>query len=200
MTKGSCLCGAVTYEFEAPAEIFVLCHCNRCKKATGSAFAAGMTVSGLKFLSGEDLINSYEAPLLVMPPQYRREFCRNCGSPVPSATQEPGIYAVPAGSLDDDPGVSPREHVWVNCEAPWEQDINALPRLTEAQFVLDRVQRHEREAGEKAHELYNFIVERYADNIEDHEVVEAAKQRLAELRSEASGMGSESDASGSGRR
>jgi hypothetical protein len=196
MIRGSCLCGAVTYEFQAPTEIFVLCHCNRCKKASGSAFAAGMTVSGLKFLSGEELISCYEAPLLVMPPRYRRDFCSACGSPVPSPTQHPGVYAVSAGSLDDDPGVSPQEHVWVNCEAPWEQGINALPRLTEAQFVLDRVRRHEREGGENMHKLYEFIVERYSGKIEDSEVVAAARKRLSEIGPEESGVRREPDPPG----
>jgi len=180
MIKGSCLCGAVRYEFEAPTENFVLCHCNRCKKASGSAFAAGMSVTGLRFLAGEDLIGSYEAPLLVMPPKYRRDFCTRCGSPVASPTHEAGVHVVWAGSLDDDPGVFPCEHVWVDCERPWEQGINALPRLTEAQFVLDRVQKHERAGGENIQELYKFIVERYAED--DPEVAAAAKRRLSELR------------------
>lgn len=182
MVKGSCLCGEVAYQFEAPTENFVLCHCNRCKKASGSAFSAAMTVTGFKFLSGADSIDYYEAPLLTMPPRYRRDFCRNCGSPVPRPTQEPGVYVVWAGSLDDDPGVSPSEHVWVNCEHAWEEGSDALPRLTEAQFVLDRVQKHEREGGENVRELYSFIVERYAD--EDPEVIKIAKSRLSEISSD----------------
>jgi hypothetical protein len=141
-----------------------------------------MAVTGLKFLTGEALISSYEAPLLVMPPRYRRDFCRDCGSPVPSPTTDPGVHVVWAGSLDDDPGVSPCEHVWVNCERPWEQEIDDLPRLTEAQFVLDRVQKHERSGGENIRELYNFIVERYAED--DAEVVATAKFRLSELDGE----------------
>lgn len=120
MFNGSCLCGEVTYEFEVPTENFVLCHCNRCKKASGSAFSPAMTVTGFKFLSGEDSISFYEAPLLLRPPKYRRDWCRNCGSPVPRPTKRPGVYVVWAGSLDDDPGVSPSRHVWVNCKHSWE--------------------------------------------------------------------------------
>ena len=182
MIGGSCLCGAITYEFETATGDFVLCHCNRCKKASGSAFVAGVSVSGLSFLSGEELIHSYEAPILVTPPNYRRDFCSRCGSPVPAPAGEEGKSAVPAGSLDADPGVAPREHVWVNCEAPWERGINELPRLTEAQFVLDRVQAHELAGGENIPDLYRFIVERYSDASSEAEVVAAAKQRLEELR------------------
>ena len=37
--SGSCLCGAVGYEFEAEPAIVVNCHCAACRKATGSAVA-----------------------------------------------------------------------------------------------------------------------------------------------------------------
>jgi hypothetical protein len=51
--------------------------------------------------------------------------------------------------------------------------------LTEAQFVLDRVQKHERAGGKDVRELYRFIVEHYAD--EDPDVVASARSRLSEL-------------------
>jgi hypothetical protein len=194
MIKGSCLCAAVTWESDAPADHFVLCHCNRCKKASGSAFSAGMAVAGLRFLSGEDLVNCYEAPLLVVPPPYRRDFCSRCGTPVPSPAAEPGIHVVRAGSLDDDPGVAPKEHVWVNCEAPWEQAIHTLPRLTEAQFVLDRIQRTQPDTEiDLMRARYQWIIERYADKPADAPVVQAARRRLAELGSGERGIRPEND-------
>ena len=42
MIKGSCLCGGVKFEIRGSKGPFELCHCNRCRKATGSAFAAGL--------------------------------------------------------------------------------------------------------------------------------------------------------------
>ncbi len=38
--RGSCLCGAVRYEAHLPFTKFVNRHCSRCRKASGSAFAA----------------------------------------------------------------------------------------------------------------------------------------------------------------
>ena len=35
--RGSCLCGKVTFEIEGNFEQFFLCHCERCRKDTGSA-------------------------------------------------------------------------------------------------------------------------------------------------------------------
>ena len=35
---GRCLCGNVTYEFEGEPESMKNCHCNTCRRVTGSAF------------------------------------------------------------------------------------------------------------------------------------------------------------------
>lgn len=39
MLSGSCLCGAVSYEIDAPIESASHCHCSQCRKAHGAAFA-----------------------------------------------------------------------------------------------------------------------------------------------------------------
>ena len=140
MIRGSCLCGSVTYELEEAGELFVLCHCHRCKKHSGSAFLAGLLGYGVRFVSGEELVSSYEAPILVRPPAYRRDFCSRCGSALPAPVLLPDreAFIVPAGSLDDDPQVRPLQHVWIDCESPWEANIHDLPRLTEAEVLRER--------------------------------------------------------------
>src|ERR1700692_2119455 len=64
MIKGSCLCGGVKFEIRGSKGPFELCHCNRCRKATGSAFAAGLRVRGedLRIVQGQELIKTFEAP------------------------------------------------------------------------------------------------------------------------------------------
>jgi hypothetical protein len=44
MMQGGCLCGAVRFELDRAVGPFELCHCNRCRKTTGSAYAAGLGV------------------------------------------------------------------------------------------------------------------------------------------------------------
>lgn len=180
MIQGSCLCGAVKFEFEMIESAFRLCHCHRCQKFTGSAFFAGFNVSGLRFRSGEKLVRFYEAPVLVTPPPYRKDFCERCGSPVPWPGHEEGLYGVPAGSLDEDPGIRPAEHVWTECNAPWHEITDGLPRFTEAQFVYRAVKEWE-EAGNDTREGYEFILKHYPGS----DVADAAKQRLAKLKGDA---------------
>jgi hypothetical protein len=40
--KGSCLCGEIIFEIIGEFESFFLCHCERCRKDTGSAHAANL--------------------------------------------------------------------------------------------------------------------------------------------------------------
>jgi len=85
MIKGSCLCGGVKFEIRGSKGPFELCHCNRCRKATGSAFAAGLRVRGedLRIVQGQELIKTFVAPIIDAPPPYTNRFCGRCGSPVP---------------------------------------------------------------------------------------------------------------------
>ena len=46
---GSCLCGGVRFEIAKALGPFELCHCSRCRKASGSAFAAMLGVRSSDF-------------------------------------------------------------------------------------------------------------------------------------------------------
>jgi hypothetical protein len=107
---------------------------------TGSAFAALISVprSNFRLLSGLDSIHVYEAPVLEKPPGYRSSFCSRCGSPVPDAHSESPFLDIPAGTLDDDPGVEPDKHIFVELRAPWFAISDTLAQLTKEQLALHR--------------------------------------------------------------
>jgi hypothetical protein len=130
MIKGSCPCGAVPFEIDQAVGPFELCHCSRCRKVSGSAFAAGVGVRAEHFrlLAGQDLINTYEAPILRRPPAYRNSFCSRCGSPVPNPRAGDEQFEVPAGLLDDDPGLKPDKHIFIELNAPWFDITDSLPQ------------------------------------------------------------------------
>ena len=95
--RGSCLCGGITFEIDraiGPAEF---CHCNRCRKVSGST--ALLTIRAktedYRLLSGRELVRSYAAPVLYKPPPYQSTFCSNCGSPVPEASPEGEFLDIP---------------------------------------------------------------------------------------------------------
>ena len=129
MFKGSCLCGAVAFEADEPRE-FRYCHCSRCRKSRGTAFAANMFVepAAFRWLRGEDQVNKYRLPNTA---RYGNWFCRTCGSPVPREIPALNVMLVPAGSLDDDPGIRPVHHIFVAAKAPWDEIGGELPQYAE---------------------------------------------------------------------
>ena len=134
--NGKCLCGGVEFTLEQTLGPFELCHCRRCQKASGSAYAAFLTarVEGYRVLSGRELIRSYDAPLLDGPPAYTVWFCSRCGCPVPDPEPEGKLLAIPAGALEHTPSVSPDKHIYVDLRAHWEPLDTQPPRFTKKEI------------------------------------------------------------------
>jgi hypothetical protein len=127
--RGGCLCGAVQYEVTGIPTGFDLDHCSRCRKSSGSAFKAELLFNDAEFewISGRSLVKTYEASVRNKPPGYRRTFCTVCGGPVP--TVDSGMINVPAGTLDDDPGIQPQRHIFADVKTPWFDITDSLPRF-----------------------------------------------------------------------
>jgi hypothetical protein len=139
MIRGSCLCGGVRFEIVRAVGPFELCHCTRCRKASGSAFIAGLGVMGedLRWVQGLDLIRTYSAPVRETPPPYRTHFCSRCGSPVPDPVSTSTWLEIPAGALDDDPQLRPDKHIYIDSKSSWFAITDALP-----QFDRTGIKRH----------------------------------------------------------
>jgi hypothetical protein len=124
----------VRFELARAVGPFELCHCSRCRKASGTAFAAlvGVRREDFRLLEGAELIRRYEAPVRERPPPYRTAFCARCGAPVPDPPPGADWFEVPAGTLMDDPQLRPDRHIYVEHRAPWHAIADALPRLDRA--------------------------------------------------------------------
>ena len=129
MIKGSCLCGAVAFEATDPIELRN-CHCSRCRKARGAAFAANMFVptGSFRWIRGEDLVIVYRLPNAQ---RFGNSFCRICGSPMPRALPTRDVVLIPAGALDDDPKIRTSSHIYVGSKAPWHEITDDLPQRPE---------------------------------------------------------------------
>jgi hypothetical protein len=105
------------------------CHCSRCRKARGTANSTNMAVSldGVRFVYGEELVVSYKVPDAKF---FTHAFCRVCGSSLPHRDLARSLVIVPMGALDDDPGVRPERHIFVDSKAPWDEITDALPRFS----------------------------------------------------------------------
>jgi len=116
--KGSCVCGTVTYEISPPFTTFQYCHCSRCRKFTGSAQAPNLFVPPAQFawLQGHDNVGRYEHPDAKY---FATSFCKTCGSSMPWAVQGGKNIVVPAGTLDEDPGIQPQQNIFWASKASW---------------------------------------------------------------------------------
>lgn len=129
MVRGSCLCGDVVFEIEGELTPIQFCHAERCRKATGSAAAPELLApaSGLTWVRGRERVRVYEAPLLAEPPNYRRAFCKRCGSPLPVEIEASDFAILNAGVLDDDPGTRVFRHAFTAQKASWHEITDGLP-------------------------------------------------------------------------
>jgi hypothetical protein len=127
---GSCLCGSVMFELKPPTSKFVHCHCSRCRKATGAAYATNIYVepSQLTWLSGQDAVERFDLPTAR---SFAKWFCRICGCPLPRLSRSGKTIVIPAGSLDQAPSDNPRAHIFWESRASWVHVQDDLPRYAQ---------------------------------------------------------------------
>jgi hypothetical protein len=124
---GSCLCGKVVFEIEGDFERFLLCHCERCRKDTGSAHAANLfsSTAKLKWVSGQNNVKVHNFKST----GHIKSFCSDCGSALPNIQMEGTLLVVPAGCLDSDVPIQPQGHIYFANRANWDNDLGKVPRF-----------------------------------------------------------------------
>lgn len=117
--RGSCLCGAVTYEIDGLDMPISHCHCATCRKAHAAAYAttAGVMREHFRWLSGEDRLAAYQSS-----PGKFRHFCSICGSQLIAERPAQPHVILRVATLDDDPGQRPERHIWFEDEVSWLAD------------------------------------------------------------------------------
>lgn len=127
---GSCDCGKIRYEFDGPAIRMGYCHCSRCRKARSAAYSsqAFVPIDTFRWLAGESRLRHFK---LDGTRHFITTFCGSCSSPMPRAFDEFGVFMIPAGSLDQDPGIRPEAHIYVGSSASWYTIADGLPQFDE---------------------------------------------------------------------
>ena len=129
--SGSCLCGQVAFKYKSgSAKLMMLCHCSRCRKVKGAAHAANVFVQpeDFEWTKGEDQVVVYDLPGAE---RFGNSFCRDCGSSVPRQAAKSPMLNVPAGALDDAPGIKPKCHIFIGSKADWFEVTDETPQHDE---------------------------------------------------------------------
>jgi len=127
MATGKCLCGAVTYEIKGDPMMVVNCHCQRCRRMTGSSFESAMILptDQIDVKSGKDNVQTYREEGFA-----NRNFCKTCGSTLFAYQWPDGpMTVVPLGTLDDGAQFKPAMHINVAFKAPWHEITDELPQM-----------------------------------------------------------------------
>jgi len=122
MAKGSCLCGGVAFTVGGEFSGMTHCHCSMCRKVHGAQFATYFSAQELTYTQGEELIQRYESS-----PNFIRSFCGGCGAVLPEQYGDNDI-SVPAGLMDDDPGLRPQAHIFTESKAASYTICGQLPQ------------------------------------------------------------------------
>ena len=107
MTRGSCLCGAVTYTVSGPLRPVIACHCRQCRKTSGHHVAATSAPRESVAIRGE--VTWYRSS-----PGARRGFCPTCGS---------------AGTLDAPTGLRIKGHIFCADRGDYYEIADGLPKV-----------------------------------------------------------------------
>lgn len=84
--KGSCLCGAVSFETEELVSEVTACHCTMCNRWSSSPFIA-IQLKDEFSINGRENITIYESSGWA-----ERTFCKKCGTQLFYKSKEPEFY------------------------------------------------------------------------------------------------------------
>ena len=116
--RGSCLCGGVRFELTEPPETLRYCHCESCKKLSGSIGTVNGRVpsSAIRILAGKELLQTFQPA-----EGSAKTFCRTCGSNLfGGGWPDSETTSVRASALDDPVDARPSAHLFVRSVAAWE--------------------------------------------------------------------------------
>ena len=122
---GQCACGAVRFEVTAPFQTAGYCHCKRCQRRSGAlwALSAAVGADAFSIVRGQEHVRVW-APDDGLP----KAFCSTCGGQVYGDGGK--FIVVRLGAVDDDPGIRPEWHQWVESAPDWEPlPDDGLPRF-----------------------------------------------------------------------
>ncbi len=127
MITGKCTCGNVSFRYNGECGPATYCHCEDCRRTTGSAFNVSCKLQmediefcGERFIKKREYVADSGRPIV-------RSFCNNCGSPIYTFhPHEPGYLWIKAGIVDQTEMISPVHESWVSEKVAWaEIDVDA---------------------------------------------------------------------------
>lgn len=126
ITKGQCLCQAVTYEISSQPKEIARCFCKTCQIKSGSDQL--ICVAYKKSAVAFDGPVKWYADVGDSKLAKEHGFCSECGTTLFGTSEYwPDLIVVYAGSLLDNSQLAPQANIWVQQAPPWSHIDNDIP-------------------------------------------------------------------------
>ncbi len=122
--KGSCLCGAVTFEVNGDLAAPSACHCKQCRKHSGHFEASTDIPRAALKVSGEDHVTWFHTA----GKNVRRGFCKVCGSSLFWDPIGRDWTAVSMGVFDTPTHVKVKMHIFTADKGDYYELNDGLPQ------------------------------------------------------------------------
>jgi hypothetical protein len=123
MHRGSCLCGAVTFEVAGALAPPDACHCLQCRKHSGHFFASTDVPRAALTLRGEEHVTWYRSSEKV-----RRGFCSTCGSSLFFDPPKKDWIGIAMGAFDAPTDTQLAIHIFVAEKGDYYELADGLPQ------------------------------------------------------------------------
>ena len=125
MVKGSCLCGAISYEVELIDDKVFNCHCQYCRKAHGADYVT-MALAKASTLIVTDEAHQLKEHLNDLGGY--RAFCSHCGTRLMNyAPDKNSYFSVTLATVDTPVDIKPVAHVNIESKAAWCVPYEGIP-------------------------------------------------------------------------
>jgi hypothetical protein len=123
MHKGSCLCGAVSFEVAAPLHPPDACHCSQCRKQSGHYWASTDVARSDLTIHGAEKLTWFRSSEKV-----RRGFCSTCGSVLFWDPVRKDLVGVAMGAFDQPTDTQLGIHIFVAEKGDYYDIADGLPQ------------------------------------------------------------------------
>ena len=124
MHKGSCLCGAVTFEVQGELPGPDACHCTKCRKHSGHYFASTDVPRSAVTIRGEENVSWYQSS-----EKARRGFCSTCGSSLFWDPLSRDWIGIAMGAFDTPTGTSLAIHIYTADKGDYYEIADSVPQF-----------------------------------------------------------------------
>ncbi|MBL4805716.1 MAG: GFA family protein [Rhodobacteraceae bacterium] len=123
MHKGSCMCGAISFEVEGDLPGPDACHCTNCRKSSGH-YAAGTDVKKAALsVTGAENVTWYASSKKV-----NRGFCKTCGSALFFDPPHLDWIGISMGAFDTPTQTKLAIHIFVADKGDYYDITDGLPQ------------------------------------------------------------------------